>query len=138
MQHRSQAYLGSTPRMTKDGPPQKNFGKSVPPQFGPCPPHEFPKFSKFSVLVSSPPHIPPRKISQSVPVQNFSTCRGMSLTNRILNPSHDYLDNTKTKGQAQINPKICKPQCGNFMIFLSLRFYVKSNLGILEVQNLPI
>ena len=27
-------------------------------------------------------------------------------------------------------------QCGNFMIFLSLRFYVKSILGILEVQNL--
>jgi len=23
------------------------------------------------------------------------------------------------------------------MIFLSLRFYVKSNLGVLEVQNLP-
>ena len=30
-----------------------------------------------------------------------------------------------------------KPQCGNFKIFLSLRFYVKSKLGILEVQNLP-
>ena len=28
-------------------------------------------------------------------------------------------------------------QCGNFMIFLSLRFYVKSLLGILEMQNLP-
>ena len=28
-------------------------------------------------------------------------------------------------------------QCGNFMIFLSLRFYVKSNLMIVEVQNLP-
>ena len=28
-------------------------------------------------------------------------------------------------------------QFGNFMIFLSLRFYVKSILGILEVQNLP-
>ena len=27
--------------------------------------------------------------------------------------------------------------CGNFMIFLSLRFYVKSILGIVEVQNLP-
>ena len=29
------------------------------------------------------------------------------------------------------------PQLGNFMIFLSLRFYVKSILGILEVQNFP-
>ena len=28
-------------------------------------------------------------------------------------------------------------QCGNFMIFLSLRFYVKSISGIVEVHNLP-
>ena len=28
-------------------------------------------------------------------------------------------------------------QCGNFTIFLSFRFYVKSIFGILEVQNLP-
>ena len=28
--------------------------------------------------------------------------------------------------------------CGNFMIFLSLRFYVKSNLVILEVENMPL
>ena len=28
-------------------------------------------------------------------------------------------------------------QCGNFMIFLSLRFYVKSILRIPEVRNLP-
>ena len=28
-------------------------------------------------------------------------------------------------------------QCGNFKIFLSLRFYVKSILGMVEVQNLP-
>ena len=27
--------------------------------------------------------------------------------------------------------------CGNFMIFLSLRFYGKSILGIVKVQNLP-
>ena len=32
---------------------------------------------------------------------------------------------------------INKAQCGNFMIFQSFRFYVKSILGILEVQNLP-
>ena len=31
-----------------------------------------------------------------------------------------------------------KAQCGNFMIFLSLRFYVKSILEILEVKNLQI
>ena len=29
------------------------------------------------------------------------------------------------------------PQCGNFMIFPSASFYVKSNLWILEVQNVP-
>ena len=28
-------------------------------------------------------------------------------------------------------------QRGNFIVFLSLRFYVKSILGILKVQNLP-
>ena len=29
-------------------------------------------------------------------------------------------------------------QCGNSMIFLSLIFYMKSNLGVIEVQNLLI
>ena len=29
------------------------------------------------------------------------------------------------------------PKCGNFMIVLSLRFYVKSIPGFLEVQDLP-
>ena len=29
------------------------------------------------------------------------------------------------------------PQCGNIMIFLSLRFYENSVMGILEVENLP-
>ena len=33
--------------------------------------------------------------------------------------------------------KIFSAQCGYFMIFLSLRFYVKSFLRISEVQNLP-
>ena len=32
---------------------------------------------------------------------------------------------------------VLNTQCGNSMIFLSLRFYVKSILEILEVQNLP-
>ena len=31
----------------------------------------------------------------------------------------------------------CFPRCGNFRIFLSLRFYVKSILQILEVSKLP-
>ena len=34
------------------------------------------------------------------------------------------------------HPWAPETQCGNFMIFLSLRFYVKSNLRILRVQNL--
>ena len=29
------------------------------------------------------------------------------------------------------------PKCGNFMIFISFRFYVKAILQILQVQNLP-
>ena len=32
---------------------------------------------------------------------------------------------------------LIKTQCGNFRIFLSLRFYVKSVLGILEAQHMP-
>ena len=28
-------------------------------------------------------------------------------------------------------------QCGNYMVFLSVRFYVKSISGFLDVQNLP-
>ena len=62
-------------------PPEK-FWEICPTPVWTLSPHEFPKFSKFSGLVSSPPPpiSPPRKISQSVPVQNFSTCRGMPNT----------------------------------------------------------
>ena len=58
-----------------------------------------------------------------------------------------YLDRNWEKDQETINQsvkvrfvlkKVYKTQCGNFRIFLSLRFYVKSVLGILEVQNLPL
>ena len=35
-------------------------------------------------------------------------------------------------------PPFAITQRGNFMIFQSLRFYVKSILGIQEVQNLPL
>ena len=34
-------------------------------------------------------------------------------------------------------PMEVNAQCGNFRIFLSLRFYVKSILEYVEVQNLP-
>ena len=48
-------------------------------------------------------------------------------------------------GESAVKPHVCQnlkckvqiPQFGNFMIFLSLRFYVKSIYGTLEVQNLP-
>ena len=40
-------------------------------------------------------------------------------------------------GQLNIGDQVRITQCGNFMIFLSLSFYVKSILGILKVQNLP-
>ena len=46
----------------------------------------------------------------------------------------------ETKGHKRrklCNPKLRWAQFGNFMIFLSLRFYVKSIYGTLEVQNLP-
>ena len=35
------------------------------------------------------------------------------------------------------NLLLCGTECGNFMIFLSVRFSVRSIFGILEVQNLP-
>ena len=38
---------------------------------------------------------------------------------------------------SQILREIEFAQCGNFMIFLLLRFDVKSTYGILEVQKLP-
>ena len=41
------------------------------------------------------------------------------------------------KSNLQVLYTISWTQCGNFMFFPSLRFYVKSILGILEVQNLP-
>ena len=37
----------------------------------------------------------------------------------------------------QLLREVNKPQCGHFMIFLSLRFCMKSTKGILEVQILP-
>ena len=33
--------------------------------------------------------------------------------------------------------RLSKSQCGNFIVFVSLRFYVESILGILDVQNQP-
>ena len=41
---------------------------------------------------------------------------------------------TDGKLSAQVS---ANAQCGNFIIFLSLRFHVKSILRILELQNLP-
>ena len=34
--------------------------------------------------------------------------------------------------------QVCQSQCGNVMIFLSFRFYVKSIMGNLEVLRMPI
>ena len=55
----------------------------------------------------------------------------------------------KRTNQCKVHPKLSSsssgkfwnlmlPQCGNFMILVSFRFYVKSVLRILEVQNQPI
>ena len=37
-----------------------------------------------------------------------------------------------------MSSKVAYTQCGNFMVFLSLRFYVKSNLENLEILKQPI
>ena len=49
-----------------------------------------------------------------------------------------FLSNTLLKSNTIfiISRKVCKSsQSGNFIIFLSLRFYVKSNFGIPDVEN---
>ena len=64
--------------MTKDGPPpRKILGNLSHPSLDPVPPMNFRNFPNFPCWLAVPPISPPRKISQSVPVQNFSTCRGM-------------------------------------------------------------
>ena len=53
---------------------------------------------------------------------------------------YDWL-NQQMKIGKDINAKLHKgmhaPQCGNFMIFLSLKYFVKPILESLDVQNLP-
>jgi len=42
---------------------------------------------------------------------------------------------SKVKQTLKKKSMVPKPQCGNFMNFVSFRFYVKSILRILEVEN---
>ena len=53
----------------------------------------------------------------------------------LLHASKVFSFHLFNEGEKKFAP--VSPQSGNFMIFLSLRFYVKSILGILDVQNLP-
>ena len=55
----------------------------------------------------------------------------MNIAHRDLKPEN-LLYSRKGKKSIWISQ-----QCGNFLIFLSLRFYVKSILGIVQVKNLP-
>ena len=80
---------------------------------------------------------------QSIPNHNKTQNNSLLDQNTYLE-SNNMLD---MAGEWSINPittfftdihAISDAQCGNFKIFLSLRFYVKSNLGVLEVQNLPV
>ena len=48
------------------------------------------------------------------------------------NKKQEYVQDEKFRA----NYRYVHTQCGDFMIFLSLRFYVKSTLEIQEVQNL--
>ena len=57
----------------------------------------------------------------------------------FLNPQNWFHIKSEWKKKYILLLKVTFPECGNFMIFLSLslRFYVKSILGIVEVKNLP-
>ena len=61
------------------------------------------------------------------------------LTKKILHPTgnpENYIPSTVLLGsKVFILVKVHKTQCGNFKIFVSLRFYVKSILWILEVKK---
>ena len=58
-------------------------------------------------------------------------------TYSVPNLNRSFLKLDKILSPLLIKFEISTPQYGNFMIFLSLRFYVKSFFGIVEVQNLP-
>ena len=60
--------------------------------------------------------------------------KNLKIQKKEINELRRKLDLSEASGSGRISHS----QCGNFMIFLSLRFYMKSILGILEVQNLPI
>ena len=66
---------------------------------------------------------------------NYFSSHTQSTKNYFLkHEKQDSEDDAKVVG---LTEKMAVPQCGNFMIFLSVRFYVTSIFGILEVQNLP-
>ena len=66
---------------------------------------------------------------------NYFSSHTQSTKNYFLkHEKQDSEDDAKVVG---LTEKMAILQCGNFMIFLSVRFYVKSILEILEVQKLP-
>ena len=85
-------------------------------------------------------------IDESTPTLNTalkSVSRDLDLTyglaevDVIGNLIKKYLFNENTDlGRLMCNIH-CVKQCENFIVFLSLRIYVKLILGITEVQNLP-
>ena len=73
-------------------------------------------------------------------VTHVSTMYIVNPTDDAANLHSQRIDRPLTNDAGQIgnSRKISEAQCGNFMIFLSLRIYVKSILRIPEVQNLPL
>ena len=68
-------------------------------------------------------------------VELLETCLNYNLrpVNLGPDPPHAKIASDVMSCLFMVSPK----QCGSFKIFVSLRFYVKSILWILEVQNLP-
>ena len=73
----------------------------------------------------------------------FPDCSVVTHSNVMMTPSKLTFDITEDEDSDSVcdDPFFLKEvytsQCGNFMNFLSLRFYVKSILEILGMQNLP-
>ena len=67
---------------------------------------------------------------------NFDLLYDVDLDNNQIGGCRE-IEAATTEDGDDVRQEAVSAQCGNFKIFVSLRFYVKSILWILEVQKLP-
>ena len=89
------------------------------------------------------PEVPSKKPGGGFSVWMFLTSMALTTTiaaniaNSANSNNNNNNDNNNEDNQNTNNYNVSITQCGKFRIFLSLRFYVKSILAILEVQLQP-